>query len=157
MSSPAVDPQAPYVRLAVVGLVRSQGGEGARWLLLQRASLASPGLWDPPGGRVERGEDLAEAVVREVQEEAGLPVEVAGPCYAFLTYHKGERLLAVSMACRPGRVPETLTLEPGAAVSARWASAAEWETLARAGQSSWAPKDVRRATRMAAVLLDLEG
>ncbi len=45
---------------------------------------------------MEYGEDLSSAVVREVFEETGLTVQVAGPCYALLTVYKGERVLVVS-------------------------------------------------------------
>jgi ADP-ribose pyrophosphatase YjhB (NUDIX family) len=41
-------------------------------LLLQRR--ADNGLWGLPGGGVEPGESLSEAVVREVREETGLEV-----------------------------------------------------------------------------------
>ncbi len=45
-------------------------------LMVQRANPPGAGRWSLPGGRVERGEPLAVALQREVQEEAGLPVEV---------------------------------------------------------------------------------
>jgi 8-oxo-dGTP diphosphatase len=32
--------------------------------------------WEPPGGQVEQGEDLATALRREVEEESGIVVEV---------------------------------------------------------------------------------
>lgn len=41
-------------------------------LLVRRAHPPAAGSWSLPGGRVERGETLAEAVVREVAEETGL-------------------------------------------------------------------------------------
>jgi len=154
MNSPAADPRAPYVRLAVVGLVYREEHSEGRWLLLHRQGVAgSPDAWDPPGGRLEEGEDLAEAVAREVLEETGLSVESAGPCYAFLTYYKGERLLAVSMACRPRGRLDDLRLEPGGAAAWRWSTAREWAELARAGSSSWSSADVSRATSTALVLL----
>lgn len=43
-------------------------------LLIRRATAPEAGRWSLPGGRVEHGETLAEAVVREVREEAGLVV-----------------------------------------------------------------------------------
>ncbi len=41
-------------------------------LLVRRGRGAAMGTWSIPGGRVEGGETLAEAVVREVAEETGL-------------------------------------------------------------------------------------
>lgn len=43
-------------------------------LLIQRATAPGAGLWSLPGGRVEVGETLRDALVREVAEETGLAV-----------------------------------------------------------------------------------
>lgn len=50
-------------------------------LLLRRAPTAAldPGCWEPPGGKAEVGEALADALVREVREETGLQVRLGRP------------------------------------------------------------------------------
>ena len=47
-----------------------------RVLLVQRAQAPAKALWTLPGGRVEIGETLVEAVTREVMEETGLTIRV---------------------------------------------------------------------------------
>ncbi|MFN2593785.1 MAG: NUDIX hydrolase [Actinomycetota bacterium] len=44
-------------------------------LMIRRAADPGRGLWTIPGGRVENGELLAQALKREVSEETGLDVE----------------------------------------------------------------------------------
>lgn len=59
-------------RLAVGAVVVARD----RILLVRRATEPAAGKWSVPGGRVEEGETLEEAVRREVKEETGLDVEV---------------------------------------------------------------------------------
>lgn len=65
-----VYPEAPLVAVAALVL------RGNELLLVRRASEPGRGKWSIPGGAVNLGERLREAVVREVHEETGLVVEV---------------------------------------------------------------------------------
>ncbi len=62
---------APRVELAVGAIVRHAGA----LLLIERAQPPGEGLWSLPGGRVEPGESVTDAVEREVSEETGLVVQ----------------------------------------------------------------------------------
>lgn len=64
------DPAAPE-RVPCVGAVVVHDG---RLLVVRRGHEPGRGLWSVPGGRVEAGETLAAACVREVREETGLAV-----------------------------------------------------------------------------------
>lgn len=61
-----VVPAAPEVCVGAIVV------DDARLLLVRRGHGPAAGDWSVPGGRVEPGETLAEAVVRELAEETGL-------------------------------------------------------------------------------------
>ena len=50
--------------------------KGDRFLLAQERKYGQS--WTIPGGRVELGESLAEAAIREVREETGVPIKLDG-------------------------------------------------------------------------------
>lgn len=70
-----MDTPAPaWPRLAVSAAIFKNG----RFLLVRRARAPALGVWTLPGGRVEFGESLYQALNREVQEETALTVSIVG-------------------------------------------------------------------------------
>ncbi|MBP7422860.1 MAG: NUDIX hydrolase [Sulfuritalea sp.] len=51
---------------------------GGHLVLIRRSEAPLAGYWAPPAGYVECGESVAEAVVREAEEECGLRIELQG-------------------------------------------------------------------------------
>nr|MDO8045896.1 NUDIX hydrolase [Candidatus Baldrarchaeota archaeon] len=63
-------PENPIVGIGAVIV------KGNKVLLIKRAGDPGRGLWSIPGGLVELGEKIKDAVRREVKEETGLDVRV---------------------------------------------------------------------------------
>lgn len=65
--------QVPVIGVSVT-IFRDERAEEI--LLVQRGKEPLKGYWAPPGGRVEWGETIAEAAVREVQEECNITIHL---------------------------------------------------------------------------------
>jgi 8-oxo-dGTP diphosphatase len=70
-------PDRPVVGVGAVVI------DGGRVLLIQRGKEPLRGRWVVPGGTVELGESLQEALVREIREETGIEVHVREPVLVF--------------------------------------------------------------------------
>jgi len=70
-SPPPPEPATPVAAGPVLGVSVAVWRAG-KVLLIQRGHEPWLGAWSLPGGRVERGETLAEAAARELGEETGL-------------------------------------------------------------------------------------
>jgi ADP-ribose pyrophosphatase YjhB (NUDIX family) len=84
---------------------------GGRVLIARRMN---PPLWSLPGGKIEPGESLAQAAIREVREETGVEIEIVGPAGEIEVALSGARYRIHAFAAR-WRAGEA---RPGAEVSA---------------------------------------
>jgi 8-oxo-dGTP diphosphatase len=129
----------------VVGAVLVQQG---RLLVARRGpALSRAGLWEIPGGKVERGESDGAALERELLEELGLEVR-AGPTLSEVFYDYGDVaiVLAAVVAWPLGEVAPHLSDHD----AWRWQEADALEQLA------WAPADVPLLTPIRGWIATLE-
>jgi 8-oxo-dGTP diphosphatase len=112
--------------MLLVSAVALVDGDG-RVLVQQRAHGALAGLWEFPGGKIERDETPAVALIRELREELGIDVEAAclAPA-AFASEPLGDRhLLLLLHVCRKWKgIPQPLE-----AAALRWMRPVELHAL----------------------------
>ena len=69
-------------------------------LLVQRGRPPAVGTWTFPGGKLEEGETLEQAVVREVFEETGLRVETVALVETVVIEREGYAYRISDFLCR---------------------------------------------------------
>ena len=88
----------PRAALTVDAVVFGLDGGELRVLLIQRGLNPFKGQWALPGGFVQEGETLDEAVARELEEEAGLRNVYLEQLYTFGAVQRDPRERVVSVA-----------------------------------------------------------
>lgn len=103
-----------------------------RLLVIKRAdgSKAFPGMWCVPGGHVEPGETIEQAIKRETYEETGLTVEMVVEEFEELRWisHNGKRSSQLNFVARIGPFTR-ITLNPREHSTWMWATEEETSKL----------------------------
>ncbi len=89
------------------------------------------GLWEFPGGKVERGETLEACLVREIMEELHLQVDVEKKLISVRHAYTHFRITLHAFKCRYKE--GMLKMDPDSAVDYRWITADELELYAFPG------------------------
>lgn len=82
--------------LTVRGIIKNDSDE---ILIVKRhpKSRTDPEMWELPGGKVEKGEHFADALVREIKEETNLDVNVGDFCEAVQNDYSHKRTVQLMM------------------------------------------------------------
>lgn len=106
---------------------------GDRALIIKRAHEPRKGEWSLPGGLLELGESLQDAVLREIKEETSLDVEVGPVIETFDRVHRDDdgriryHFVIVDFVCWP---------KGGVATAGSDADAVAWVTAAEIDEYS---------------------
>ncbi|MGH7933313.1 MAG: NUDIX domain-containing protein [Candidatus Binataceae bacterium] len=94
--------------------------ESGRLLVLKRAPRMTyrPGNWDLPGGHLAVNENFDECLLREIDEETGLEVEIER--MLGLNKMPNRPYVQALYACRPLGARREIRLQPWEHVEARW-------------------------------------
>ena len=120
-------PDRPVVAVGAIIL------DGDRVLLVQRGQEPLRGEWSLPGGVVELGETLEDALTREVREETSLDV-VVGPVVEVLDSIRRDadgraeyHYIIIDYACRVRGGTSTVASRGTDAADVRWVAVADLE------------------------------
>ena len=82
--------------LTVRGIIKNDSNE---ILIVKRhpKSRTDPEMWELPGGKVEKGEHFADALVREIKEETNLDVNVGDFAEAIQNDYSHKRTVQLMM------------------------------------------------------------
>ncbi len=109
-----------YIGVGVGAVIVDRQG---RLFLARRGPQAKNerGLWEFPGGSVEFGETLADALKREIREEYGMEIEVGAllDVVDHILPEEGQHWVSPSYLCRP-LSGDPRILEPGKCTEIGW-------------------------------------
>jgi 8-oxo-dGTP diphosphatase len=99
---------------------------------LRSPAMALPNLWEFPGGKIEEGESHETALIREIQEELNIEIEVGGNVEdTYFEYEKFTiQLTSYFASINSGEIKATEHAE------------LKWVPIHKLSTLEWAPADI---------------
>ena len=131
-----------YTKVAAHGLIR----KGNSFLVTRRAPDDDymPEYWDVPGGTLDFGEDLLDALKREIKEEIGLKVKI-GPVISVCGYlsNPSRHQFQITYACE--YISGEINLDLAEHDEYRWVTIKELGKLKRIGFLDQLYKELKKS------------
>lgn len=124
-------------RVKVVGAI-IENHKGEILCALRSKDMSLPKSWEFPGGKIEKGESLKEAIVREIREELDCTIECLETFLDSTYEYENVIVNLITLKCK------LLSGEPKAREHAKllWLSKEYLDTL------KWAPADVETVNKL---------
>jgi 8-oxo-dGTP diphosphatase len=114
----------------VVAVIRRKG----QILVIRRAEgIPAPGAWCLPGGGIEPGESVEQALVREIHEELGIAVQ---PGQEVWQWRRPDSGLLLHWLTAEMDGPEEIVPNPAEVAEVRWVTLPEFRRLEPSLQSN---------------------
>lgn len=110
-----------------------------RVLATQRGYGEFKGYWEFPGGKIESGESRRDALIREIQEELALDIQISAP---FLTIEEDYPAFHLNLHCY------LCTMAPGQSPTLKEHLKALWLDRQNLTDINWLPADRIVAERL---------
>lgn len=105
---------------------------------LRSETMSMPDHWEFPGGKIEKGENMEEALIREIDEELGCQIEVEAKITD--THHQTDSVI-IHLHTYLAKIIEG-TPKPMEHAELRWVP------IERLHQLNWAPADIPTVDRL---------
>ena len=117
-------PLNPIVASAVI--FGTEGDTKDKVLLIRLNKETSAGVWVPPGGKVETGEQARDCAIRETYEELGIKIEIDG-IYGLYEKTYGDEIWTFILYKAHVVDGTPKSQEPGKVVEVKWVPEEEFK------------------------------
>jgi 8-oxo-dGTP diphosphatase len=105
---------------------------------LRSPEMSIPNYWEFPGGKVEKNENLSEAIVREIKEELNCTIQFKEPFHDYTHEYENFKVNLITLKCK------LLSGNPIATEHSKLI----WLKRENLNSLRWAPADIPTVTQL---------